>query len=102
VYGQIITSLFVFQLFMIGILGVKKSYTSFVVLPLLFISVIFTRVCAGVFERPFSAMSLRGAVDLDNHERVRNSGPFSTLHCRFVALEGVAAGLDTISSRGLV
>ena len=60
-----------FQLFMIGILAVKQSYTSSVVVPLLFITAIFTMVCRSIFERPFQVMSLRGAVDLDKHEEVR-------------------------------
>lgn len=72
VYWQVITALFTFQLFMIGILGAKGSYTSSVVVPLLFITAIFSRVCAGVFARPFQVMSLRNAVDLDNHDRVRS------------------------------
>ena len=55
---------------MIGILGAKGSYTSSVVVPLLFITVIFARVCAGIFERPFQVMSLRNAVDLDRNEQV--------------------------------
>ena len=60
-----------FQLFMVGILAVKQSYTSSVVVPLLFITAVFTLVCRGIFTRPFQVMSLRGAVDLDKHERVR-------------------------------
>ncbi len=78
VFGHVITALFVFQLFMVGILGVKQSYTSPVVVPLLFITVIFTIVCRGIFARPFQVMSLRGAVDLDKHEKVRRS--FSVLY----------------------
>ena len=54
----------------IGILGVKGSYTSPLVIPLLFITAIVAYVCRGVFERPFQVVSLRGAVDLDNHEKV--------------------------------
>ena len=71
VFGHVITALFVFQLFMVGILGVKQSYTSPVVVPLLFITAIFAMVCRGIFTRPFQVMSLRGAVDLDKHEKVR-------------------------------
>ena len=55
----------------VGILGVKGSYTSPLVIPLLFLTAIVAQVCRGVFERPFQVMSLRGAVDLDNHEKVR-------------------------------
>ena len=73
VYWQVITALFTFQLFMIGILGAKGSYTSSVVVPLLFITVIFARVCAGIFERPFQVMSLRNAVDLDRNDQVSRS-----------------------------
>ncbi|KAK9902019.1 hypothetical protein WJX75_001351 [Coccomyxa subellipsoidea] len=69
VYWQVITALFTFQLFMIGILGAKGSYTSSVVVPLLFITVIFARVCASIFEKPFQVMSLRNAVDLDRHDQ---------------------------------
>lgn len=50
VFGQVVTCLVIFQLFMIGILGVKQSYTSLVVLPLLFITLIFTQ--AGALFRP--------------------------------------------------
>ena len=71
VFGHVITALVMFQLFMIGILAVKQSYTSSVVVPLLFITAIFTMVCRSIFERPFQVMSLRGAVDLDKHEEVR-------------------------------
>jgi len=71
VYGHVITALVIFQLFMIGILGVKGSYTSLVIIPLLFITAIFTIVCQGIFKRPFQVLSLRGAVDLDKHEKVR-------------------------------
>ena len=71
VFGHVVTALFMFQLFMIGILAVKQSYTSSVLVPLLFITAIFTMVCRSIFERPFQVMSLRGAVDLDNHEKVR-------------------------------
>ncbi|CAL8466090.1 g5626 [Coccomyxa elongata] len=69
VYWQVIAALFTFQLFMIGILGAKGSYTSSVVVPLLFITAIFARVCSGIFKRPFEVMSLRNAVDLDKHEQ---------------------------------
>ncbi|EIE18583.1 DUF221-domain-containing protein [Coccomyxa subellipsoidea C-169] len=69
VYWQVITALFTFQLFMVGILGAKGSYTSSVVVPLLFFTVIFARVCAGIFEKPFQVMSLRNAVDLDRHDQ---------------------------------
>lgn len=69
-YWQVITALFTFQLFMVGILGAKGSYTSSVVVPLLFFTVIFARVCAGIFEKPFQVMSLRNAVDLDRHDQV--------------------------------
>ena len=55
---------------MIGILAVKQSYTSSIIVPLLFITGIFTIVCRGIFSRPFTVMSLRGAVDLDKHEEV--------------------------------
>lgn len=41
-----------------------------VVVPLLFITAIFSRVCSGIFKRPFEVMSLRNAVDLDKHEQV--------------------------------
>jgi hypothetical protein len=76
----VITALFTFQLFMIGILGAKGSYTSSVVVPLLFITVIFARVCASIFEKPFQVMSLRNAVDLDRHDQVsRSSNPLLTL-----------------------
>ncbi|CAL5228475.1 g11617 [Coccomyxa viridis] len=71
VFGHVITALFVFQLFMVGILGVKQSYTSPVVVPLLFITAIFAMVCRGIFTRPFQVMSLRGAVDLDKHEKAK-------------------------------
>ena len=71
VFGHVITALFMFQLFMVGILAVKQSYTSSVVVPLLFITAVFTLVCRGIFAKPFHVMSLRGAVDLDKHERVR-------------------------------
>jgi hypothetical protein len=54
---------------------VKKSYTSSVCVPLLFITVIFAHVCRGVFARPFQVLSLRGAVDLDNHEQARDCHP---------------------------
>ena len=54
----------------VGILGVKGSYTSPLVIPLLFITAIVAYVCRGVFERPFQVVSLRGAVDLDKHEKV--------------------------------
>jgi hypothetical protein len=70
VFNHVITALFVFQLFMIGILAVKQSYTSSIIVPLLFITGIFTFVCRGIFSRPFTVMSLRGAVDLDKHEEV--------------------------------
>ena len=69
-FNHVITALFVFQLFMIGILAVKQSYTSSIIVPLLFITGIFAIVCRGIFSRPFSVMSLRGAVDLDKHEEV--------------------------------
>ena len=69
-FNHVITALFVFQLFMIGILAVKQSYTSSIIVPLLFITGIFTIVCRGIFSRPFTVMSLRGAVDLDKHEEV--------------------------------
>ena len=55
----------------IGILGVKGSYTSGLVVPLLFITAVFAYACHGVFARPFQVLSLRGAVDLDNHEQAR-------------------------------
>ncbi|CAK0785988.1 hypothetical protein CVIRNUC_009201 [Coccomyxa viridis] len=71
VFGHVITALVMFQLFMIGILAVKQSYTSSVVVPLLFITAIFTMVCRSIFERPFQVMSLRGAVDLDKHEEAK-------------------------------
>ena len=68
VFGHVVTALVMFQLFMVGILAVKQSYTSSLVVPLLFITAIFTMVCRGIFEKPFQVMSLRGAVDLDKHE----------------------------------
>lgn len=71
VFGHVITALVMFQLFMVGILAVKQSYTSSVVVPLLFITAVFTMVCRGIFAKPFHVMSLRGAVDLDKHEKVR-------------------------------
>ncbi len=43
-----------------------------VVVPLLFITAIFARVCSGIFKRPFEVMSLRNAVDLDKHDQVRS------------------------------
>ena len=58
----------------VGILGVKGSYTSPLVIPLLFLTAIVAYVCRGVFERPFQVVSLRGAVDLDKHEKVGGSG----------------------------
>ena len=73
VFGHVITALFMFQLFMVGILAVKQSYTSSVVVPLLFITAVFTLVCRGIFTRPFQVMSLRGAVDLDKHEQVQHT-----------------------------
>ena len=81
VFGHVITALFVFQLFMVGILGVKQSYTSPVVVPLLFITAIFAMVCRGIFARPFQVMSLRGAVDLDKHEKVRRPLLVGNPHC---------------------
>ena len=40
-------------------------------MPLLFLTVLFRQAAVGIFDKPQKVLSLRGAADLDKHDKVQ-------------------------------
>ena len=66
VFNQLITGLIIFQITMIGLLGIKKApVPSLLVLPLPFITLVFAFIAHSTFWRPMSTLSLLTAARRD-------------------------------------
>eukprot|EP00884_Botryococcus_braunii_P018963 jgi/Botrbrau1/5750/Bobra.0134s0023.2 len=65
IFDQLVTCLFIFQLLLTALLGIKKSKAAILVAVLLPLTLIVRSNILRVFERPLQVVSLRAAVDLD-------------------------------------
>jgi Calcium-dependent channel, 7TM region, putative phosphate/Cytosolic domain of 10TM putative phosphate transporter len=75
VFNQLITGLIIFQITMVGLLGIKKAPApSLIILPLPFITLIFAYVAHATFSRPMSTLSLLTAARRDAVEADESGG----------------------------
>eukprot|EP01023_Acetabularia_acetabulum_P006466 TRINITY_DN12689_c0_g1_i4.p1 TRINITY_DN12689_c0_g1~~TRINITY_DN12689_c0_g1_i4.p1 ORF type:complete len:204 (+),score=19.40 TRINITY_DN12689_c0_g1_i4:2-613(+) len=65
VFDQVLFGLFVMQLTMLGLLGMKRFVYSPLIIPLLIVTVIYKLNVDYLYKRPLQIMSLRAAADLD-------------------------------------
>ena len=65
VFRQVMVSLYLFQLVMLGLLAVKRSPSAITIIPLMVVTAMGHAWVASIFTTPLSTMSLRAAVDCD-------------------------------------
>ena len=65
VFRQVMVSLYLFQLVMLGLLAVKRSPGAITIIPLMVVTAMGHAWVASIFATPLSTMSLRAAVDCD-------------------------------------
>eukprot|EP00884_Botryococcus_braunii_P016250 jgi/Botrbrau1/3308/Bobra.0048s0005.1 len=75
-FEQVIAALVLFQLMMVALLGIKQSFSGILVIPLVFLTLVFRQACTSVFQRPMKVLSMRAAVDLDSHDMVTPNKAF--------------------------
>ncbi|KAL0039508.1 hypothetical protein WJX77_000232 [Trebouxia sp. C0004] len=69
-FDQIIVAVLIWQLLMIGLIGLKKAPTQAgLLVPLPIITIVFRVIAGNLFMKPQSILSLRGAADLDKREQ---------------------------------
>ncbi|KAK9819826.1 hypothetical protein WJX72_002804 [[Myrmecia] bisecta] len=68
VFQHVITALVIFQIIMIGLLGIKKSGAAGICVVLPILTVIFTIVNRKLFIQPQVILSMRGAADSDKRD----------------------------------
>ncbi|KAL3134038.1 hypothetical protein ABBQ32_008470 [Trebouxia sp. C0010 RCD-2024] len=74
-FDQIIVAVLIFQLLMIGLVGLKRApIQAGCLAPLPFITLIFRVIAGNMFLRPQEILSLRGAADLDRQEQEHGQG----------------------------
>eukprot|EP00891_Asterochloris_glomerata_P001750 jgi/Astpho2/1750/Aster-04171 len=72
VFEQVLVSMLIFQLLMIGLCSLKTApIQAGLLVPLLFLTVLFRQAAVGIFDKPQKVLSLRGAADLDKHDKVQ-------------------------------
>ncbi|KAK9806417.1 hypothetical protein WJX73_004348 [Symbiochloris irregularis] len=70
IFEQIIVGLLCFQVVMAALLGIKKSFSAILLIPLIALTLVFRSACLNLFRRPLEVQSVRAAVDLDSYDRV--------------------------------
>ncbi|KAK9864573.1 hypothetical protein WJX84_004373 [Apatococcus fuscideae] len=70
VFPQVIASILIFHIMMIGLLAIKESFSAILIIPLPFITLAFWWICKGLFKKPLEILSLRGAADLDRKDEL--------------------------------
>ncbi|KAK9852109.1 hypothetical protein WJX84_005426 [Apatococcus fuscideae] len=71
IFPQVLTGVLIFHIMMIGLLAIKESYATIILIPLPFIAIAFWLVCNRLFSRPLQILSLKGAADLDRKDEVQ-------------------------------
>lgn len=66
---QVMTGVYLFQIIMLALLGVKKFVYAPLMLPCIIGTGIFHNACYNIFKRPWEILSLRDATDLDEYDK---------------------------------
>ncbi|KAK9845039.1 hypothetical protein WJX74_009951 [Apatococcus lobatus] len=72
---QVLSGVFIFHIMMLGLLGIKESYSSIIVAPLPIIDLVFWLFCKRHFSRPMQMLSLDGAAQLDQKDEAHQEQP---------------------------